>query len=430
MKQIQSSKNTFKYILAAFILVTASTFSPLMDTQRVSAATECDEEFYSLNDILFYDECAISTASCTTSTSTSVFKNTNYAGSEILSTAQLEAIESNRSFYEKSASTEKIPWQIIASIHIRETGLKRSGPSNGYGPYQITPASYPIKAAYSDAEFQDATDKAAAIIKAKSGGRDLTDPNNIKYTLFAYNGVASVYVNQGKSIGFTDAEAANGEGSPYVMNRFDEKRDSTVEPTKSNRTWGQIKIDHGPIAYPTNTDPGAFVYYTALTNGSLCGSGSKAINGDPNSLQASFTAYMNANGETYAPFSYRLGFNGCTTLSSWYIGEYTSLTYGRGNGEAVVRNLISANSDKGLVASDTPVAPAIFSVAGGSKAWGASGIPAGHVGVVVSVNEQTQTATVVHTGSTKAGAPEKAWVSEFKYPSSGVTFVNVGEYVK
>ena len=88
--------------------------------------------------------------------------------------------------------------------------------------------------------------------------------SNVKYTFFAYNGIATVYKTQATSLGFSDAQAKNGEGSPYVMNRADAKRDPTVEPTKSNNTWGQIKTDNGSLSYPANTDYGAYVVYCAL----------------------------------------------------------------------------------------------------------------------------------------------------------------------
>ena len=52
--------------------------------------------------------------------------------------------------------------------------------------------------------------------------------------------------------------------TPYVMNRADYMRDPTVEPTKSNRTWGQIKSDGSSITYPANSDYGAFVVYSAI----------------------------------------------------------------------------------------------------------------------------------------------------------------------
>ncbi len=420
-----------RYLLAGFGLLVAFFLSP-MNTNTTYAMAACDPEFESLNLVTHYSNCADSTATCSTSASASVFNNKDYAGRDIFSEAQLKEIETNKKFYEAAAEAQGIPWQLLAAIHGKEANFKRYGPGNGYGPYQITPSNYPVKAAYTDAEFQDATNKAAAFFKDKAGGKDLSDPHNVKATLFAYNGMASAYITQATNMGFSAAEAAAGEGSPYVMNKFDERRDPEVEPTKSNRTWGQIKRDHGGIEYPANKDPGAFVYFSSLTNGSLCGSGQTALNGDANSVQQAFTEYMNSHGERYAKanYSYKLGVNGCTTVSSWYIGEYTTLTYGKGNGEGVVRNLVSANPGKGLTVTDKPTAPAIFSVAGGVKSWGSSGSSAGHVGVVVSVDEATQTATVVHTGSSKAGQKEKAWVSQYKYPASGVTFVNIGEYMK
>lgn len=419
------------YLFLVFIITVSMACSPLLGTKPVSAvADECDEEFYSLNTILFYNKCGSSIDPCKTSASGSVFSNKNYLGNEIYSSAQLEAIEENKTFYEAAASRESIPWQIIAVIHGNETGFKRYGPKNGQGPYQMISGGYPVKDAYTDTEFQEATYDAAEFIKGKAGGRDLADPNNAKYTLFAYNGMAEVYKKQAKALGFSDEEANLGEGSPYVMNRFDEKRDPTVEPTKSNGTWGQIKTDGGSISYPANTHFGAFVQLMALTNGTLCGSGVVAKNGDANAMQALFTKYMNEHNERYDPLGYSLGYNGCTTLSSWFIGEYTSLTYGRGNGEAVVKNLVEANKDKGLQITNRPTAPAIFSVAGGVRDWGATGISPGHVGLVVSVNEESKTATVIHTGSRKSGQKEKAYVSQYKFPASGVTFVNIGEYIK
>lgn len=429
LQGLQKTISKSRYILIAITVLVTFFYTPI-GTSTTFAEAKCDPEFESLNNITHQSNCAETTATCSNSASTSIFSNQDYAGREVFSTAQQEAIEANKTFYENAGTAHDVPWQLLATIHGRETGFKKYGPSNGYGPYQITPSSYPIKAEYTDQEFQTATNDAAASLKTRAGNRDMSDPNTIKFVLFSYNGRAQKYIDQGIALGFSAEEAANGEGSPYVMNKFDEKRDPTVEPTKSNGTWGQVKRDHGPVEYPANSDPGAFVYYSALSNSSLCGSGAVAKNGDANSVQAAFTDYMNSHNESYAPFGYKLGVNGCTTLSSWYIGELTNVKYNRGNGEAVVRNLVAANADKGLVATDKPTAPAIFSVAGGSKSWGASGISAGHVGVVVSVDEATQTATVVHTGSSKAGQKEKAWVSQYQYPASGVTFVNVGEYLK
>lgn len=189
--------------------------------------------------------------------------NTDYRGLPILTNRQLNLLYYNTSFYKEAADLYMIPWKLIAAVHYRESKLERTGPKNGNGPYQIWGSSYPI-GALTDAQFQNATNAAAEFIKRKSNGRDLTVSENIKYTLFAYNGMASAYKTQAINLGFSQAEANIGEGSPYVMNRADCWRDPTVEPVKSGRTWGQIKSDGGSLVYPANTDYGAYVVYNAI----------------------------------------------------------------------------------------------------------------------------------------------------------------------
>ena len=65
--------------------------------------------------------------------------------------------------------------------------------------------------------------------------KDSTDSDTIKQALFDYNGAAQVYVQQALNLGFTQAQANIGEGSPYVMNFADAKRDPTVNTT----TWAK-----------------------------------------------------------------------------------------------------------------------------------------------------------------------------------------------
>jgi len=188
---------------------------------------------------------------------------TDYQGLQIFTPSQLTLLTANKSFYQNAGQMYGIPWQMIAAIHYRENSLKKSGPSNGTGPYQISGNIYPI-GAYTDAQFQGATNDAAAFIKSKAGSKELSDPDNVKNTFFAYNGKATVYVTQAINLGLTQMQADNGEGSPYVMNRFDAMRDPTVSPTNSNNTWGQIKTNGAPLSYPANSDYGAFVIYSTL----------------------------------------------------------------------------------------------------------------------------------------------------------------------
>lgn len=182
---------------------------------------------------------------------------------DILSLSQLDSLWYNKRFYEAAASGFDMPWQILAAIHYREYNLIKGGPNNGNGPYQIWGKSYKI-GPYSDSEFLKATSDAAAFVRAKVGNLDLTVDDHVKLAFFRYNGVAPVYIKQAKELGFNDLQAKIGEGSPYVMNRFDARRDPTIEPTKSNATWGQIKTDGGGIIFPANADYGAFPFYKAL----------------------------------------------------------------------------------------------------------------------------------------------------------------------
>ena len=68
-----------------------------------------------------------------------------------------------------------------------------------------------------------------------------------------------------------DRDTQGYEGSPYVMNMADARRDPTVSPT----TWGQIKHDNGSIEYPANRGYGAFIIYSALAGLQInCGAAS------------------------------------------------------------------------------------------------------------------------------------------------------------
>lgn len=221
-----------------------------------------DETIFSLNDIMFYQQCPADDG-----TSEICGSNQNYAGEQVFTDKQMEALKANQPFYEKAANEYGFPWQIIAVIHTREHGLARSNPDNGQGVYQFYSAERraackggdftPGKV--SDEQFQIQTNCAAEAIKNSYGkGYDLNTDDGVKNMFFSYNGRAQAYIDQALRLGFSKAEANNGEGSPYVMNRYDAKR----EPSS---TWGQIKKDGGSIEYPANNDFGAFVYYKAIT---------------------------------------------------------------------------------------------------------------------------------------------------------------------
>ena len=205
------------------------------------------------------------TTTTTTTTSPSIPTNTfnkDYIGNNIFTEKQLDRIKENEAVYKKTADKYDIPWQIMAVLHCRENNFSRYAKTN-QGLYGDTSCQWPI-GEYTEELFQQATDKAAEAFLSNIPDRNLHIDDDVKYSFFRYNGCAKVYKNQAINLGFTQAQADIGEGSPYVMNRADARRDPTVEPTKSNNTWGQIKRDGGPIEYPANDDYGAYVMFKAL----------------------------------------------------------------------------------------------------------------------------------------------------------------------
>lgn len=276
-------KNVLKHL---FYLCAVVIFTTLSIVTPVSALKEKTWDMYDLNYIYYYDpegeEC--------TPTSGSVVSgdNTLYNGDPVLSAASLQKIAENKPFYEKSANKYNIPWQIIATLHYREAGLNRYNPSNGQGAYQLysytgggkngnafLPAG-PI----SDDEFQRQTDIVAKLIRDNYGaGLNLNTDDDVKLFFFRYNGTASSYISQARDLGFSEAEARRGEGSPYVMNLADEKRDS-----RKNPNWKQITHDGGAMIDPANLQPGAFVIFSSLggSSGFSSCTNSGAGNGDLN----------------------------------------------------------------------------------------------------------------------------------------------------
>ncbi len=265
------AKKILSILLAVFILFQANV--PAM------AITRSDFRSINGNRIYYWPDqcqgsedasgncCSVSSTPAPSASAPSTPTNNDYAGRQILTNAQLTAIQQNSPTYQQAASQVGIPWQMLAVVHLRESGLKVANPENKQGIYQFADkhgGPYP-GGPVDQAEFLRQTVLAAQFLKSAArsnyeGHKTLSinsDAETIKDTFFSYNGRASVYTAQAVALGFG---AKGYEGSPYVMNKADAKRDPTVNKTG----WGQIKKDHGPIVYPANQDYGAFVEYGAL----------------------------------------------------------------------------------------------------------------------------------------------------------------------
>lgn len=300
MKKILFNLISALVITSLVLSSSASAQGPITEGVDCSeAAREARTLFHSGNDILFYDPCA---NSCTADSSTTIGSSgKDYKGSEVFSSEQLSAITANQPLYEEAAKEVGMPWQMIAVIHLRESGLRKSNPDNGQGIYQdYERLNGPYPAGdVDDAEFIRQTKWAAAFLKNKASQPDLVaskDEGQIKDAFFGYNGKADVYIQQATSLGFSEGY----EGSPYVMNVADAKRDPAV--AGSDGSWGQIKQDGGPIEYPANNDHGAYVMYAALS-----GSSSAAACPDEDGSAGNFVYYSQLDPQW---FESRLGTNG------------------------------------------------------------------------------------------------------------------------
>ena len=211
-----------------------------------------------------------------------VGSNRNYAGVEVWSAAELQAIEENAAIYKEAADKYHFPWQVMAVLHSHETGLRRYNPGNGQGVYQLYSYTaggtnenrFEPADSISEEEFRRQTLIAAEIVSTMAG--DLNDPDNVKLLFFKYNGTAQVYIDKAIALGFTEEQARNGEGSAYVMNRYDEQRD----PTSANMSalWpGRFVADGVYDSSSTSNGFGAFVQYEALAGNSYCSWGGGTI---------------------------------------------------------------------------------------------------------------------------------------------------------
>lgn len=185
-----------------------------------------------------------------------VIINPDLAGETLWTKAQLEQVRANFGVYHEVEKETGVPWEVMAALHVREFGLQRANPANGQGIYQLySTGIYFAPGPVAEAEFKQQTILAANFLlgKAKDNSRvggplALNNPDKIKDTLFSYNGRAAQYFEQAARLGY----ALGAEGSPYVMNLADDKRNSNLNPN-----WGQILVDNGPLGR-ANQAPGAW----------------------------------------------------------------------------------------------------------------------------------------------------------------------------
>ena len=209
--------------------------------------------------------------------------NKNYAGEQVWTDVEMQAIEKNAPIYQEAASKYDFPWEFLAVFHSLESNLGRWNPpaqwdsSKSEGVYQLHSwaksgrINLVPKAEISEEEFREQTFYAAEFISETFKGADWDDPNQIKSAIFQFNGKAETYINKALNMGFTEEEAWNGEGSPYVMNKYDAQRD--LASSDMSPYWPGRFVNDG-VYDPTAVQSGfgGFVKYEALVGSSYCSS--------------------------------------------------------------------------------------------------------------------------------------------------------------
>ena len=428
-------QSTFSFFLA--VVLSVPTYA-----DAVSPLPESTLDFYNANGIYYYTPTGNNSNSCLPGS------NSNYSGAQVLDNALTSAIQANQAFYQEAAQKYGFDWRIIAAIHVMENSAKRANPSNGQGAYQLysytaggTNSNAFLPAGQiSDEEFQRQTDIMAGLLANNYGsGLDLSTPAGIKTLFFRYNGTASRYIDKAIALGFDSAAENTGEGSPYVMNKYDAARDPSSP--NMNPNWPGMYVGDGKWSdTATSSRPGAYTIYVSLggTDGGspiecyILGAGGGRLKAGANGMnlqeaQEFMEAYKNAvRGVSNADLKTLYGMTSnscaggiaynCVSFSRYFINMYTNdyitnhITVGLGNGADIVGGLLSggyAFTDGG----STPQVYAIFSTSSGSTMCEFHNPitgkddekPCGHTGVVLGINTNTNTIVI---GEAACGAGE------------------------
>lgn len=169
-----------------------------------------------------------------------------------LDSATLEAIDKLKGKYKEMERITKLPWTIFAAIHYREAS---NDPSQDLaaGNELVTGGPNYTEIGASNTLVEAGVKAAAALqVKAKTGiYKKEIDPNNVdpevlKDALFGYNGRNSGYAANAANYGF-DPDKKPYEGSPYVMNKYDDRR---MHMPMVTQDFGAINgVDNRPGAY-------------------------------------------------------------------------------------------------------------------------------------------------------------------------------------
>lgn len=357
----------------------------------------------------------------------------NYAGRVMINDTQAQQIEENKPFYQRAidavpeAAPLGISWQLIAAIHLREMGLSRSNaPANvvtglyegiyGLHSYAEThPTAFINVGPVSDEEFlRQTTLLVNDILLPKAKSFDLTVEDGVKEFFLSYNGYSSQWNIKAEALGYGSDKP--WEGSPYVMNFYDEPRDPK-SPNMSPAWPGGYSRDYYYDPTYLSAQPGAYLIYELLGGGSggFCGKGGLVSGGINNfedvlALLKDYQYNVKCSDYIQPALCGIGGLQNCVAFSVYFITRFTSYrvpTAAPGNGIEIVSSMVGETlqtkfgsfspsydmSEGGFTYGGTEPRPySVFSTRMGSNS------DAGHTGVVVGVDVANNKAYLAQAG--------------------------------
>ncbi len=366
------SKLNLHPIIAIFASATVILTSPLSVHAILPSSTL---DFFDQSGIYYYNPMG-SAASCIPGSTAS------YNSSDVFSSAEWEAIQNNKRTYQDATTSTNISWAILAAIHSIENNASQTNPSDTRGVY-----GQPLSS--KDQSFEDQSKEFAKHLSdlVTSNQLNLSLSSDIKRLFFIYNGEPDEYIQKALDLGFSDKEAHNGEGSPYVMNRYDAQRDPTS--SSMNPKWKGFYTSDGrynPNA--TFNGFGAYPRYTALggaVTNNECYSAGIVAGGATSSVEALqiMQSYILTNCSELSQYGISCDSSSvfrkanCVSFVRYFLNRYTDIHVGTnsiGNGRDVVNTLRFA---KGLSTGNYPRPYAVFSSSRGEY---------GHTGIVLGID--------------------------------------------
>ena len=212
-------------------------------------------KWFAKNGIIFYQryDCIPKTTTTGEDTTTSV-----------LSSSELSTINSRKSLYETAVEGTSVPWELLTAYVYW----------NEHWTYQDTHSW-----SSSDATNPTVLKSSAELINQYLEG---TDENSIKHSIFMYfiNDVygnptsLSFYTTQATNLGYTEIQASNGDGCPFVVNRLDPQRDPSSGSFVGTDKWQYSSNDFSGTPPSPGSEYGVFVLYTAIKNAPATTTGS------------------------------------------------------------------------------------------------------------------------------------------------------------